>query len=100
MVKVSGACSTEKLQFSLPSWDVFTPPTQQTVVASTIAYVETSSLLAVTFQMIFLGKKKLVDLFLPELGQLVTEANIDCALRQEVRLLPAEENYRYMCRQV
>ncbi|XP_068253254.1 synaptonemal complex protein 2-like [Nyctibius grandis] len=29
------------------------------------------------------GKKKLVNLFLPELGHLVTEANICCALRQE-----------------
>ncbi|KAF1445436.1 Synaptonemal complex protein 2-like, partial [Spheniscus demersus] len=33
--------------------------------------------------MIFLGKKELVNLFLPELGHLVTEANICCALRQE-----------------
>ncbi|XP_029897443.1 synaptonemal complex protein 2-like [Aquila chrysaetos chrysaetos] len=29
------------------------------------------------------GKKELVNLFLPELGHLVTEANICCALRQE-----------------
>ncbi|XP_065688803.1 synaptonemal complex protein 2-like [Patagioenas fasciata] len=29
------------------------------------------------------GKKELVNLFLPELGNLVTEANICCALRQE-----------------
>lgn len=42
--------------------------------------------------MIFLGKKELVNLFLPELGHLVTEANICCALRQEVRLLLGEEN--------
>ncbi|NXL51987.1 SYC2L protein, partial [Podilymbus podiceps] len=39
--------------------------------------------LLVTFQMIFLGKKKLVNLFLLELGHLVTEENICCALRQE-----------------
>ncbi|XP_068787961.1 synaptonemal complex protein 2-like [Struthio camelus] len=29
------------------------------------------------------GKKELVNLFLPELGHLVTEANVCCALRQE-----------------
>lgn len=51
----------------------------------------TSPLLAVTFQMNFLGKKELVNLFLPELGHLVTEANICCALRQEVSLLVGEE---------
>ncbi|NXA24415.1 SYC2L protein, partial [Ibidorhyncha struthersii] len=42
-----------------------------------------SALVPVTFQMIFLGKKELVNLFLPELGHLVTEGNICCALRQE-----------------
>ncbi|NXV47325.1 SYC2L protein, partial [Uria aalge] len=42
-----------------------------------------SALVSVTFQMIFLGKKELVNLFLPELGHLVTEENICCALRQE-----------------
>ncbi|NXW84357.1 SYC2L protein, partial [Alopecoenas beccarii] len=42
-----------------------------------------SALVCVTFQTIFLGKKELVNLFLPELGNLVTEANICCALRQE-----------------
>jgi len=74
------------------SWDIFTPSTQQTVVASTAFCMETSSLRTVTFQMIFLGKKELVNLFLPELGHLVTEANICCALRQEVRLLLGGEN--------
>ncbi|NXV14370.1 SYC2L protein, partial [Cepphus grylle] len=43
----------------------------------------TSSLLPVTFPTISLGKKELVNLFLPELGHLVTEENICCALRQE-----------------
>ncbi|XP_028941130.1 synaptonemal complex protein 2-like, partial [Antrostomus carolinensis] len=52
-------------------------------VASTILYMETSSLLTVNFQMIFLGRKELVNLFLPELGHLVTEVDICCALRQE-----------------
>ncbi|NXT53025.1 SYC2L protein, partial [Pluvianellus socialis] len=42
-----------------------------------------SALVSVTFQMIFLGKRELVNLFLPELGRLVTEANICCSLRQE-----------------
>ncbi|NXX00699.1 SYC2L protein, partial [Larus smithsonianus] len=42
-----------------------------------------SALVSVTFQTIFLGKKELVNLFLPELGHLVTEENICCALRQE-----------------
>ncbi|NXP09845.1 SYC2L protein, partial [Thinocorus orbignyianus] len=42
-----------------------------------------SALVSVTFQIIFLGKKELVNLFLPELGHLVTEASICCALRQE-----------------
>ncbi|NXG63737.1 SYC2L protein, partial [Hemiprocne comata] len=32
---------------------------------------------------VFLGKKELVNLFLPELGNLVTEENICCTLRQE-----------------
>ncbi|KAM8810997.1 synaptonemal complex protein 2-like [Eudromia elegans] len=49
------------------------------------------------------GKKELVNLFLPELGQLVTEANICCALRQEaLRTLnsildsvPREERKRF-----
>nr|XP_021156981.1 synaptonemal complex protein 2-like [Columba livia] len=35
------------------------------------------------------GKKELVNLFLPELGNLVTEAGICCALRQEVALSEA-----------
>ena len=33
-----------------------------------------------------------MNLFLPELGHLVTEADICCALRQEVRLLLGEED--------
>ncbi|KAL2307976.1 hypothetical protein Nmel_000970 [Mimus melanotis] len=36
-----------------------------------------------TFQIVFLGKKELVNLFLPELGRLVTEANLGCALHLE-----------------
>ncbi|CAN8184392.1 unnamed protein product [Coccothraustes coccothraustes] len=36
-----------------------------------------------TFQIIFLGEKELVNLFLPELGRLVTEANLCCALHLE-----------------
>ncbi|OXB84554.1 UNVERIFIED_CONTAM: hypothetical protein H355_008030 [Colinus virginianus] len=42
-----------------------------------------SSLLAVTLQTLFIGKKQLVNLFLPELGRLVTETSVCCALRQE-----------------
>ncbi|KAM4684561.1 synaptonemal complex protein 2-like [Amazona ochrocephala] len=45
--------------------------------------LETSSLLAVTFTMIFLGKIQIVNLFLPELGRLVTEEKIHWNLRQE-----------------
>ncbi|NXS55483.1 SYC2L protein, partial [Brachypteracias leptosomus] len=42
-----------------------------------------TALVSVTFQMIFLGMKELVNLFLPALGHLVTEENICCALQQE-----------------
>lgn len=59
-------------------------------------YEETSSLLAVTFTMVFLGQIQIVNLFLPELGHLVTEENIYWSLRQEVRFLLEEGNYRYM----
>lgn len=34
----------------------------------------------------------MVNLFLPELGNLVTEVGICCALRQEVRLVLGEES--------
>ncbi|XP_068526837.1 synaptonemal complex protein 2-like isoform X6 [Anas acuta] len=44
---------------------------------------EISSLLVVTLQAHFIGKKQLVNLFLPELGHLVTEGSICCALRLE-----------------
>lgn len=43
------------------------------------------SLLTAALQTLFVGKKQLVNLFLPELGRLVTEASVCCALRQEVR---------------
>ncbi|NXL97198.1 SYC2L protein, partial [Tyrannus savana] len=42
-----------------------------------------TALVPLTFQNIFLGKKDLVNLFLPELGHLVTEANLCCALHLE-----------------
>ncbi|XP_050186967.1 synaptonemal complex protein 2-like [Myiozetetes cayanensis] len=48
-----------------------------------VFYMETSLFLALTFQNNFLGKKDLVNLFLPELGHLVTEANLCCALHLE-----------------
>ncbi|XP_064528084.1 synaptonemal complex protein 2-like [Pseudopipra pipra] len=48
-----------------------------------VFYMETSPFLAVTFQNIFLGKKDLLNLFLPELGHLVTEANLCCTLHLE-----------------
>ncbi|OXB63386.1 hypothetical protein ASZ78_004827 [Callipepla squamata] len=48
-----------------------------------------SSLLAVTLQTLFIGKKQLVNFFLPELGRLVTETSVCCALRQEVALSEA-----------
>ncbi|KAM6087624.1 synaptonemal complex protein 2-like [Chlamydotis macqueenii] len=49
------------------------------------------------------GKKELVNLFLPELGHLVTEANISCTLRQEalrtlnsiLDSLPREERKKF-----
>lgn len=74
------------------SWDVFTPSTPRSLVVSLIFYPEISSLLVVTLQAHFIGKKQLVNLFLPELGHLVTEGSICCALRLEVRLMLREEN--------
>ncbi|XP_035173458.1 synaptonemal complex protein 2-like [Oxyura jamaicensis] len=44
---------------------------------------EISSLLVVTLQALLIGKKQLVNLFLPELGHLVTEASVCCTLRLE-----------------
>ncbi|OWK58373.1 Synaptonemal complex protein 2-like [Lonchura striata] len=55
---------------------------RQTVVASTI-FIWTPPISSCTFQIIFLGKRELVTLFLPELGCLVTEPNLSCALHLE-----------------
>ncbi|XP_033916233.1 synaptonemal complex protein 2-like [Melopsittacus undulatus] len=64
---------------------------------------ETRSLLAVMFTMIFPGQIRIVNLFLPELGHLVTAENIYWSLRQEalktlnsiLGSLPREERKKF-----
>ncbi|NXF36605.1 SYC2L protein, partial [Nyctibius bracteatus] len=85
-----GLVLTDCFNFYLASWFeraralvVLIDPNENEFLMSLLEDFFDSALVSVTFQMIFLGKKKLVNLFLPELGHLVTEASICCALRQE-----------------
>ncbi|NXS45399.1 SYC2L protein, partial [Balaeniceps rex] len=85
-----GLVLTDSFNFYLVSWFerartfvILIDPNENKFLMLLLEDFFDSALVSVTFQMIFLGKKELVNLFLPELGHLVTEANTCCALRQE-----------------
>ncbi|NWX11667.1 SYC2L protein, partial [Aegotheles bennettii] len=85
-----GLVLTVSFNFYLVSWFerarafvILIDPNENKSLMSLLEDFFDSALVSVTFQIIFLGKKELVNLFLPELGHLVTEENICCALRQE-----------------
>ncbi|KAF1461659.1 Synaptonemal complex protein 2-like, partial [Pygoscelis antarcticus] len=87
-----GLVLTDFFNFYLVSWFerarafvILIDPDENKFLMSLLEDFFDSALLIAScnLSMIFLGKKELVNLFLPELGHLVTEASICWALRQE-----------------